>query len=76
MSPQLGNAKTVSKSLCLQVDSTGVSVTDSMARVSRNPEHAQLLSEHRRLERGRKELENQVSAAIFNWHIPESILLA
>ncbi|DBA97629.1 TPA: hypothetical protein ACH3X3_15301 [Trebouxia sp. C0006] len=34
-------------------------MTDSLAGVSRNPEHAQLLSEHRRLEKGRKELENQ-----------------
>lgn len=45
----------------MQVDSTGASMTDSLARVSRNPEHAQLLSEHRRLEKGRKELENQVN---------------
>ncbi len=45
----------------MQVDSTGASMTDSLAGVSRNPEHAQLLSEHRRLEKGRKELENQVN---------------
>lgn len=54
-------------SVCLaymQVDSTGASMTDSLARVSRNPEHAQLLSEHRRLEKGRKDLENQVNLDI------------
>ncbi len=45
----------------MQVDSTGASMTDSLARVSRNPEHAQLMSEHRRLEKGRKELEIQVN---------------
>ena len=46
---------------CVQVDSTAGSITESLqARVSQNPEHAQLLSEHRRMEKGRKELENQV----------------
>lgn len=35
-------------------------MTESLARVGRNPEHVQLLSEHRRLEKGRKELESQV----------------
>ena len=45
----------------MQVDSTSGSMTDSLqARVGQNPEHALLLSEHRRLEKGRKQLENQV----------------
>ena len=35
-------------------------MTDSVARASRNPEHVQLLSEHRRIEKGRKALESQV----------------
>ena len=47
---------------CVQVDSTAGSVTESLqARVGQNPEHAQLLSEHRRMEKGRKELESQVN---------------
>lgn len=45
----------------VQVDSPAGSITASLqARVGQNPEHAQLLSEHRRMEKGRKELENQV----------------
>ncbi|DBA84427.1 hypothetical protein WJX77_002493 [Trebouxia sp. C0004] len=53
------SASTTGRSNIWEVDSTGASMTDSLARVSRNPEHAQLLSEHRRLEKGRRELENQ-----------------
>ena len=50
----------------MQVDSTAGSVTESLqARTAQNPEHALLLSEHRRLEKGRKELENQVRT---KWH--------
>lgn len=48
------------------MDSTAGSITESLqARVGQNPEHAQLLSEHRRLEKGRKELESQVSVSGF-----------
>ncbi|KAL0020541.1 hypothetical protein WJX79_010459 [Trebouxia sp. C0005] len=53
------SASTTGRSNTWEVDSTGASMTDSLARVGRNPEHAQLLSEQRRLEKGRRELENQ-----------------
>ncbi|KAL3145648.1 hypothetical protein ABBQ32_003187 [Trebouxia sp. C0010 RCD-2024] len=54
------SASTTGQSNAWDVDSTTGSITESLqARVAQNPEHAQLLSEHRRMEKGREELENQ-----------------
>lgn len=44
----------------LQVDSPAGSVTEALMRVASNPMQAELLSEHRRIQKGRKDLQFQV----------------
>lgn len=45
---------------CVQVDSPAGSITEALMKAASNPMQAELLSEHRRIQKGRKELQFQV----------------